>query len=208
MAQVSLVKLSTHESHWTLLIISQAKSHYLSQCWPKPTSPCGVTAPKIYSTFIFLFMVWHYIIEIRIIELSWMTPFCYQTKIESCILCKVISLRHVVIKFRIKHIHCSLSVASSAYSSLIYCFELSLKNTLTVLENRSTFNPSKILIVTGLGHYDDVIMTTLASQITSLTVVYSTVYSGADQSKHQSSASLAFVRGIHRDRWIPRTKGQ
>ena len=57
-------------------------------------------------------------------------------------------------------------------------------------------------------HYDDVIMTTLASQITSLTVVYSIAYSGVDQRKHQSSASLAFVRGIHRDRWIPRTKGQ
>ena len=51
-------------------------------------------------------------------------------------------------------------------------------------------------------------MSTMASQITSLTVVYSTVYSNADQRKHQSSASLAFVRGIHRDRWIPRTKGQ
>ena len=35
-------------------------------------------------------------------------------------------------------------------------------------------------------------------QITSLTIVYSSVYSGADQSKHQSSASLAFVRGIYR----------
>ena len=57
-------------------------------------------------------------------------------------------------------------------------------------------------------HYTDVIMTTMASQITSLTVVYSTVYSDADQRKHQSSASLAFVWGIHRDRWIPRTKGQ
>ena len=51
-------------------------------------------------------------------------------------------------------------------------------------------------------------MTTMASQITSLTIVYSTVYSDADQRKHQSSASLAFVWGIHRDRWIPRTKGQ
>ena len=47
-------------------------------------------------------------------------------------------------------------------------------------------------------HYIDVVMTTVASQITSLTVVYSAVYSGADQIKHQSSASLAFVRGIHR----------
>ena len=38
----------------------------------------------------------------------------------------------------------------------------------------------------------------ITSQITSLTIVYSTVYSDADQSKHQSSASLAFVLGIHR----------
>ena len=37
-----------------------------------------------------------------------------------------------------------------------------------------------------------------ASQITSLMIVYSTVYSDADQIKHQSSASLAFVQGIHR----------
>ena len=41
-------------------------------------------------------------------------------------------------------------------------------------------------------------MSAIASQITSLTIVYSTVYPGADQSKHQSSASLAFVWGIHR----------
>ena len=59
-----------------------------------------------------------------------------------------------------------------------------------------------------MEHYIDVIMTTMASQITSLTVVYSTVYSDADQRKHQSSTSLAFVWEIHRDRWIPRTKGQ
>ena len=48
------------------------------------------------------------------------------------------------------------------------------------------------------SHYTDVIMGVIASQITSLTIVYSTVYSDADQRKHQSSASLAFVRGIHR----------
>ena len=41
-------------------------------------------------------------------------------------------------------------------------------------------------------------MNAMASQITSLTIVYSIVYSGVDQRKHQSSASLAFVRGIHR----------
>ena len=63
-------------------------------------------------------------------------------------------------------------------------------------------------VVPVMYHYDDVIMTAMASQITSLMIVYWTVYSGAYQRKHQSSASLAFVWGIHRDRWIPRTKGQ
>ena len=47
-------------------------------------------------------------------------------------------------------------------------------------------------------HYNDVIMGAMGSQITCLTIVYATVYSGADQRKPQSSASLAFVRGIHR----------
>ena len=68
-------------------------------------------------------------------------------------------------------------------------------------------------------HCSDVTIGAMASQITSLSIVYSTVYSGADQRKHQSSASLVFVRGIHRSpvnfvrefighRTIPRTKGQ
>ena len=47
-------------------------------------------------------------------------------------------------------------------------------------------------------HYSDVIMGVMASQITCLMIVYSTVYSGTDQRKHQISTSLAFVRGIHR----------
>ena len=47
-------------------------------------------------------------------------------------------------------------------------------------------------------HYGDVTMGTITSKITSLTIVYSTVYSDADQRIHRSSASLAFVRGIHR----------
>ena len=47
-------------------------------------------------------------------------------------------------------------------------------------------------------HYNDVTMIAMASQITNLTIFYSTVYTDADQRKQQSSASLAFVRGIHR----------
>ena len=46
------------------------------------------------------------------------------------------------------------------------------------------------------NHYNDVIMSAIASQIVSLTIVYSTIYSGANQRKHHNSLSLAFVRGI------------
>ena len=47
-------------------------------------------------------------------------------------------------------------------------------------------------------HYSDVIMSVIATQITSFAIAYSTVYSGANQRKHQSSAWLTFVRCIHR----------
>ena len=50
-------------------------------------------------------------------------------------------------------------------------------------------------------------MSVMASQIISLTIVYWIVYSGADQRKHQSSASLAFMRGIHRWPVNPPHKG-
>ena len=55
------------------------------------------------------------------------------------------------------------------------------------------------LLWTRRIHYSDVTMGTMASQITSLAIVYWTVYSGVDK-KHRNSASLAFVRGIH---WWP-----
>ena len=52
----------------------------------------------------------------------------------------------------------------------------------------------------GHVHYSDVIRSAMVSQFTSLTIVYSSVYSDPDQRKNQSSASLAFVRGIRR--WL------
>ena len=51
---------------------------------------------------------------------------------------------------------------------------------------------------TSQNHCNDVIMSAVASQITSVSIVCLAVGSGADQWKHQSSASLSFVRGIHR----------
>ena len=65
-----------------------------------------------------------------------------------------------------------------------------------VKSSRKWCNPH--MTITGYFHYGDVIMMEMPYQITSLTIVYSTVYSGTDERKHQSSTSLAFVRGIHR----------
>ena len=54
------------------------------------------------------------------------------------------------------------------------------------------------LMVAKVWHPGDAIISVMAFQITSVSIVYSTVCSGADQRKHQSSTSLAFVREIHR----------
>ena len=62
----------------------------------------------------------------------------------------------------------------------------------TYLWNRTATNHNKT------HHYGDVTMSAMASQITSLAIIYWTVFSGPDQTKHQSSVPLAFVRGIHR----------
>ena len=64
------------------------------------------------------------------------------------------------------------------------------------------FSNRRHIVNRELGHYNGVIKCAMASKITSLTIVYLSVYSGADQRKHQSSASLAFVRGIHGDRTV------
>ena len=67
------------------------------------------------------------------------------------------------------------------------------------IDNSKTFGKAISSLVcmgyvwASVGHYNDVIMSTMAFQITSLPIVYSTVYSGTDQRKYQSSESLAFV---------------
>ena len=72
----------------------------------------------------------------------------------------------------------------------------------SVSPQRTSYNRNSVKIQIKLRklswHYIDVIMGTMASQITRLTIVYWTVYSSAHQRKYQRSASLAFVRGIHR----------
>ena len=75
---------------------------------------------------------------------------------------------------------------------------------LTIFHKILRYTPSSSPI--GARHYNDVIMGTVVSQNTSLAIVYSTVYSGAAQRKHESSASLAIVREFTRDQWIPPQK--
>ena len=57
-------------------------------------------------------------------------------------------------------------------------------------------------------HYNDVIIGAIASQITSLTIVCSIIYSDADQRKHKSSRHWPLCGEFTGDRWIPRTNGQ
>ena len=83
-------------------------------------------------------------------------------------------------------------VITHVFSLYIYLYVITL-HILTHVSYHSAV-PKDII------HHNDVIMSAMASQITSLKIVYSTVYSTvyADQRKHQSSASMAFVQGIHR----------
>ena len=68
----------------------------------------------------------------------------------------------------------------------------------SAVSNNNGFFPHSVTQYFAVVHYNDVIMSAMAYQINSLMVVYSTVYSDADQREHQISATLAFVRGINR----------
>ena len=75
-------------------------------------------------------------------------------------------------------------------------FSTSLQRNHSMLE-RSIHSETHPSIQTQTYHYNDVIMSTMVPQITSISIVCSTVCSDADQRKYQSSTSLAFVRGTH-----------
>ena len=90
---------------------------------------------------------------------------------------------------------------------------------ITMVDCRSDFEMAKLgtiyyiywnmhMALLCFVHYTDVIMSAIASQITGVSIVCSTVCSSADQRKHQSSGSLAFVGESTGHRWIPLTKGQ
>ena len=77
---------------------------------------------------------------------------------------------------------------------VINCYSLNILQFYAIASCTFCICPGNVAIT----HYSDVIMSAMAPHITSLTIVYSTIYLDGDQRKHQSSASLTFVRGIHR----------
>ena len=94
-----------------------------------------------------------------------------------------------------------LSREGTWFSDLSICIDIWLaeyKTAVTPLLSQWSYCSLELSHRYIFAHYNDAIISAMASQITSPTIAYSTVYSGTDQRKHQSSASLAFVRGIHR----------
>ena len=85
---------------------------------------------------------------------------------------------------------------------LLISLKIILQNQINFAQGCAAICPHRIpwlsMAIFWFSHYNDIIMSMMVSQIISLTIVYSTVYSGADQTKHQSSVSQAFVRGFHR----------
>ena len=92
---------------------------------------------------------------------------------------------------RCKNYHCHTPKPKKSIMSCVYCVRCGAHSVWPVPVWYFIFHITR-------QHYGDVIMSTIASQITSVSIVYSTVCSGADQRERQTSASLAFVRGIHR----------
>ena len=137
-----------------------------------------------------------------------------------CDMCEWLCLTHLFVMCRVFCFHNSMGIVTQhIFAYILYSFVKNQKlhieytqfllYTLTSTSSRFhirywqcsacvislSFNAFQMGSAT---HYNDVIMGAMASQITSLTIVYSSVYSGAEQRKHESSASLAFVPGIHR----------
>ena len=96
--------------------------------------------------------------------------------------------------FEIQNVHAARNIIHQN-TSITYCCKMSSSD----FSNRFEV---KLLLASQCYYiwpnYNDVIMNLMAYRIISIAIVYSNVYSGADQRKHQSSASLAFVRRIHR----------
>ena len=101
----------------------------------------------------------------------------------------IIAISWIVIMYNDLYSQCTLVSSLEWYEG---CSKIALSNAVNLRLVTMSFMDFIF------AHYSDAIMSTFTSQITGVSIVYSTVCSGADQIKHQRSGSLAFVRGIHR----------
>ena len=121
--------------------------------------------------------------------------FTYRAWLSTGIMTRISNYVHVKLQDVITYPYRNFNGGSVRPPLKLGCREAVPQNILAVtLHTKTLISDASVQI----DHYDDVTMSLMASQITSLTSVYSTVYLGADQRKHQSSAPLAFVWGIHR----------
>ena len=95
---------------------------------------------------------------------------------------------------------CLWSYAGVWYFYECICFYLTVSESDIIKLFNQSLNVIHKITKLFFIHCSDVIMSMMASQITSVSNLRSNICSGADQRKHQSSTSLAFVRGIYRSK--------
>ena len=128
----------------------------------------------------------------------------YGTMVYLCLL-----LNLVVLKSSLGH----TNIYQTYIEGLVQDCSISIANALEIMQSGTDHLYLQFILFPNIPivqafHYRDVMMNTMVSQITGVLIVYSTVCSGGDQRKHQSSASLALWGEFTSDRWIPHTKGQ
>ena len=155
-------------------------SHTLVDFWQCCGSPLGCK------------VCFHFAVSCTALAWLFNIPYCRSSGIVECFLIKVVFVSFVTFL---------MQICTKIYS--VWLFLLPISRFGSCVWNK-LWGESTI----GESVWTPDVPRNIASQITSLVIVYSAVYSDADQRKHQSSASQAFVRGIHRNRWILRTDGQ
>ena len=126
-----------------------------------------------------------------LLHLAQLTTHMFELRNLNIIICRYLNLHIIIASSNTKLISGMFFI--QVQSIFIQAHVMLKQPPMAPVMTKSLWQPT----VTSI-HHNDVTMGTMASQITSLTIVYSAVYSGTDQRKHQSSASLAFVWGIHR----------
>ena len=135
--------------------------------------------------------------------------YCLQLYITKCNIKSIMRehVSHLLASTKNKSVYKFHGISTVIFRTLIYSHISGNKSYKTIAMMYYNFQYVSLASIYGLSymgcelimrHHSDVVMSAMASQITGVSIVYSTVCSGADQRKQQSSASLDTVRGIPR----------